>query len=393
MSDRSLSATNGFRWFVVVSAIRTVEREMETVTEGGAELAVDGAFYNPRMEMNRDITVGVLRAWRKRVGAQTPTYLDANCASGVRGVRAALVGYDPILVDRSDEAVELTRRNVEENGVGDRATVEHEDANVAMRRQRYDVVDVDPFGSPVPFADAAFSSADSLACFTATDTAPLCGAHDSGVRRYSCVPLNTTYHAEMGLRVLIGALARTAARYDVAVTPVLSHSSDHYKRTYLAVEEGAKVSNAALEGVGFLSHCFECGSRDACDAVGAAVPEETDRVCACGAMREVAGPLWTGPISDAGFVGSVIDEIEEDERMGTRKRAKKTLRLVRDELDTPTHYDHHKVCQRAGVAPSKLEVFLERLRDVGYEATEAHYSGTAFKTDASHEELVELVGE
>jgi tRNA (guanine26-N2/guanine27-N2)-dimethyltransferase len=197
----------------------------------------------------------------------------------------------------------------------------------------------------------------------------------------------------MGLRVLIGALARTAARYDVAITPVLSHSSDHYKRTYLSLEEGAKVSNTALEGVGFVSHCFDCGARDEHKAVGAAVPEEVVRDCACGATREVAGPLWTDSVRDADFVDTVLGEMEDNESMGTRKRATKTMRIVRDELDTPTHYDHHKVCQRAGATPSKLEDFVERLREAGYEATKAHYSGTAFKTDASHDELVELVGE
>ncbi|MDZ7689167.1 MAG: tRNA (guanine(10)-N(2))-dimethyltransferase [Halobacteriales archaeon] len=363
---------------------------MERVTEGGACFATEGAFYNPRMEMNRDITVGVLRAWKDE--EEVATYLDSNTASGVRGVRAALSGYEATLVDRSEDAVELARRNVHGNGVGDRAEVSHEDANVVMRRNRYDVVDIDPFGSPVPFADSAFDCADSLACFTATDTAPLCGAHDSGVRRYSCIPLNTTYHAEMGLRVLVGALVRTAAKYDVAGTPVLSHSSDHYKRTYLALEEGAKVSNTALEGVGFLSHCFDCGARDVHDAVGAAVPERIERECACGATRRVAGPLWTGALRDAEFVDAVLDELE-DESMGTRKRATKTLRAVRDELDTPTHYDHHEVCRRAGVTPSKLDAFVERLRDEGHEATKAHYSGTAFKTDASHDEVVALVGE
>jgi tRNA (guanine26-N2/guanine27-N2)-dimethyltransferase len=341
------------------------------------------------MEMNRDITVAVLRAWRGHVDRKAPSYLDANAASGVRGVRAALAGYEATLTDRSDEAIGLARRNVEENGVD--AQVLHEDANVVMRRSRYDVVDIDPFGSPIPFADATFNSADSLACFTATDTAPLCGAHDSGVRRYSCRPLNTSYHAEMGLRVLIGALVRTAARYDVAATPVLSHSSDHYKRTYLALEEGAKVSNHALEGIGFLSHCFDCGARDVHDAVDAAVPETVKRDCDCGAERDVAGPLWTGAVRDADFVDHVLKEL--DEEMGTHDRAAKTLRAVRDELDTPTHYDHHEVCKRAGETPSKLDDFLDRLRNAGYEATEAHYSGTSFKTDASHGELVEVVAE
>jgi len=357
--------------------------------EGGTSFETEGAFYNDRMEMNRDITVAVLRAWRDRTDRAEPSYLDAHTASGVRGVRAALAGYDATLADRSGEAVELARRNVRENGVADTAEVVHEDADVVMRRSRYDVVDVDPFGSPIPFADAAFSSTDSLACFTATDTAPLCGAHDSGIRRYSCVPLNTPYHAEMGLRVLIGALVRTAARYDVAATPVLSHSSDHYKRTYLALEEGAKVSNDALEGVGFLTHCSDCGARDAHDAAGASVPAALGRDCDCGATRRVAGPLWTGAVCDAGFADDVLGEL--DDTMGTHNRADGTLRTVRDELDTPTHYDHHKVCERVGVAPSKLGGFLGRLRDAGHSATEAHYSGTAFKTDASHDELVGTV--
>jgi len=359
--------------------------------EGGAEFETGDAFYNPRMEMNRDITVAVLRAWRSDGDGlrDPPTYLDANCATGVRGMRAALEGYEATLVDRSEEAVELARRNVEANGVGERTTVEHEDVNVVARRSRWGVVDVDPFGTPIPFADSAFNATGSLACFTATDTAPLCGAHDSGIRRYSCVPLNTTYHAEMGLRVLVGALARTAARYDVAVTPVLSHSSDHYKRTYLAVEEGAKVSNSALEGVGFVSHCFDCGARDVHEAMCGSVPDdEIDRDCGCGEEREVAGPLWAGPVRDPEFVDEVIDKLDDD--MGTRKRAEKTLLLLRDELDTATHYDHHEVCKRAGATPSKLDNFLETLRDSGYEATKAHYSGTAFKTDAPDDAVLEL---
>jgi len=41
----------------------------------------------------------------------------------------------------------------------------------------------------MPFADAAFANCRDLVCVTATDTAPLCGAHfNSGVRSYSAIP-------------------------------------------------------------------------------------------------------------------------------------------------------------------------------------------------------------
>jgi len=110
------------------------------------------------------------------------------------------------------------KRNLERNDLA--AEVRHQDANVAMHRDPWDVVDIDPFGTPIPFVDAAFQGTRNMVCVTATDTAPLCGAHfESGVRSYSAIPRNTEYHAEMGMRILLGALVRTAARYDLAAVP------------------------------------------------------------------------------------------------------------------------------------------------------------------------------
>src|SRR6056297_4157590 len=195
-------------------------------------------FFNPVQELNRDLTVAALRAYRERT-PRVGTYLDATAASGIRGVRAAADGWETSLCDVNDDAVALCRANLDENDLD--GAVHHENANVRMHSEAFDVVDLDPFGTPIPFADAAVQGTKHLLCVTATDTAPLCGAHfESGVRRYSAVPRNTEYHAEMGLRVLLSALVRTAARYDLAATPVLSHATNHYARTYLRLESGAR---------------------------------------------------------------------------------------------------------------------------------------------------------
>ena len=165
-------------------------------------------FFNPEQELNRDLTVAVLRAWGDEHGVGT--YLDATAASGVRGVRAAANGWDATCCDYDPNAAALAEENFERNDLDGR--VERRDARPFMYEEHFDVVDVDPFGTPVPFADPAFNCARDLVCVTATDTAPLCGAHfESGVRSYWTVPRNTEYHAEMGLRVLLSALARTAA--------------------------------------------------------------------------------------------------------------------------------------------------------------------------------------
>lgn len=350
--------------------------------EGKAQFRT-GAFYNPVMELNRDITVAVLRAWESE--SDSPTYLDVMGATGIRGLRALLeTDYNAVINDRSKEAFQTIEANLNENNVD--AEVYCKNANVLMHSERYEAVDVDPFGSPAPYMHAAFNSATELACFTATDTAPLCGAHDSGVRRYSCKPLNTEYHPEIGLRVLLGSLIRAAAASDIACTPILSHVSDHYARTYLSLEEGAKPADTAIQGLGYISHCYECLYR----STSKGLVYGGERECPyCNTSLRVAGPLWLDPVRDPDFVGRVINRLSD--YMGTYDRAMKLLQKVRDELNTPTHYDHHRLCREWNVTPGKIEEFIEELRMESFSASRTHYSGTSFKTDADVRDIKEVM--
>jgi tRNA (guanine26-N2/guanine27-N2)-dimethyltransferase len=362
------------------------------VREGQVELEVpeqadagrgESVFYNPDMELNRDVTVAVLRAYRERE-SRAETYFDAHAASGVRGVRAAAEGWSVTMADVDPEAVELARENAERNGVD--AEVVHRDANAVLHDadRAFDVVDVDPFGTPIPFADAAFANARDLVCVTATDTAPLCGAHfRAGVRRYSAVPRNTEYHAEMGLRVLVSALARTAARYDVSVTPMLSHVTDHYARTYLELSHRATDADEAVDDLGHVHHCQDCLWRTSEHGL-LADPVET---CPnCGSNRVVtAGPVWLGSAHDPEFVAAVRDEVTDD--MGTADRARGVLDRIENELDEPTHYDQHRLYREWGEPAVGMDEFLDALRDAGHDASRTHYGGTTFKTTASVAEI------
>ncbi|WP_115863116.1 tRNA (guanine(26)-N(2))-dimethyltransferase [Halorussus litoreus] len=366
------------------------------VTEGGVEVEVpeqegegvgDEVFFNPVQELNRDLTVATLRAYRDRE-PRAKTYLDATAASGVRGVRAAAEGWDATLADVDELAVELCRRNLAGNDLD--GEVVHRDANAVLHESLFDVVDIDPFGTPIPFADAAFANARNLVCITATDTAPLCGAHfHSGVRKYSAVPRNTDYHAEMGVRILLGALARTAARYDVGVRPVFTHATNHYVRTYLELDHSATDANAAVEQLGHVSHCESCLYREH-DA--GLIADPLDVCPECGSERVlVAGPLWLGPAHEAEFVAAVREEL--DDSMGTVTRAERLLETLEAELHEPTHYDQHRLCKEWTRAASGMDEFLDALREAGFEASRTHYGGTTFKTDATVAEIREATGE
>lgn len=359
------------------------------VTEGNVTVAVpeqpdsgigDGVFFNPEQELNRDITISVLEEWRDQTGSET--YLDATAASGIRGVRAAVAGWDVTCCDLDERAVEHCRENLARNAVDGR--VVHRNANALMHENHFAVVDLDPFGTPIPLADAAFQSAGSLLCVTATDTAPLCGAHfESGVRSYSAVPRNTEYHAEMGVRILLSALARTAARYDIGITPVLTHATRHYVRTYLALEHRATDANAAIGELGYIDHCEDCLFRRCSRGLIADSAKECPN---CESKRlTTAGPVWLGSTHDEAFVREVRDGITEE--MGTASRARRLLETIAEELHEPTHYDQHRLSKQWTVSAIGMDEFLTKVRDAGYEASRAHYGGTTLKTTANVEEI------
>ncbi|MFP8952025.1 tRNA (guanine(26)-N(2))-dimethyltransferase [Natrialbaceae archaeon A-arb3/5] len=362
------------------------------VTEGGVELEVPGeqtegieesVFYNPRQELNRDLTIATLRAYRERED-RAESYLDAMAASGIRGVRAADDDWDVTCCDVEEEAIELAQQNIDRNDV--EATVEHRNVNALMHDQVFDVIDLDPYGTPMPFADAAFANCRDLVCVTATDTAPLCGAHfNSGVRSYSAVPQNTDYHAEMGVRILLSALARSAARFDVGVEPLFTHATSHYVRTYLELEHKATSADAAIDELGYISHCEDCMYRQADPGL---IAEPLERCPHCDGTRILtAGPVWLGSVRDREFVADVRGRVPDE--FGTAEKARELCAELEAELDEPTHYDQHKLCRNWGLPANAMDEFLADLRDAGYDASRAHYGGTTFKTDASVGEIRE----
>ncbi|ADD05034.1 tRNA (guanine(26)-N(2))-dimethyltransferase [Natrialba magadii ATCC 43099] len=362
------------------------------VTEGGVELEVPGeqtdgveesVFYNPRQELNRDLTIATLRAYRDRE-ERAESYLDAMTASGIRGVRAAADGWEVTCSDVNEDAVELARSNLARNDC--EGTVEHRNGNALMHEQVFDVIDLDPYGTPMPFADAAFANCRDLVCVTATDTAPLCGAHfNSGVRSYAAVPRNTDYHAEMGVRILLSALARSAARFDVGVEPILTHATSHYVRTYLELEHKATSADAAVDELGYIHHCEDCLYREHENGL-IADPVETCPHCDGNRML-TAGPVWLGSIRDPEFVAAVREEVSAPDEFGTAEKARELCIELESELDEPTHYDQHKLCRNWGLPANAMDDFLADLREAGYEASRAHYGGTTFKTDASVDEI------
>ncbi len=336
-------------------------------------------FYNPHMELSRDINVACMKVLaEKHRSERSLTYLDALAGSGIRGLRVFNeANLSVTLNDSKAEAFRLIKENVDV--LYPAVEVAHLDANVLLSGAKFSVVDIDPFGSPVPFIDAACRSAREMLCVTATDTAPLSGAHfNAGVRRYSAVPANTEYHAETGVRILLGKIAREFVKYDKAMSPVLSHATRHYYRTYLLIAKGASKADRCINKLGYIAHCAKCGDRY---AVVGLVPSVIPRCAKCQARSNLAGPLWLGPLHDHAFCAKVQAEIKIGS-FGARKEAARIIKLCAEELDTVSFFDYHKLLKELQRPPVPIERLIEALHSRGYQASRTHFSGTSIKTDA-----------
>ena len=355
-------------------------------------------FYNPVMELNRDVAVVALQAYQRMVDRDI-SICEPLAGCGIRGVRFAVEvnGVRKVVMnDINPKAYELVRYNVEKNGLSGRILVANEDANLllsryAAPRKRFDFIDIDPFGSPVLYTDSAIRALRNggLLALTATDMAPLCGVYPRAcLRKYGGYPLRTEYCHELAVRLLIGSLATTAAKYDVGIKILFSHSTDHYIRVYALIRYGAKQADKSLQRMGYILHCFTCLHRE--PSVGL-IPPLRQKCVECGSSLNIAGPLWLGEVLDKSFC-SVMRQEAVGKSLGQKKRVLKLLSIIQHEADAPvTYHVIDKICDKLDVPVPSLAKVIDELTREGYQAIPTHFNSRGIKTDASAKKVREVV--
>jgi tRNA (guanine26-N2/guanine27-N2)-dimethyltransferase len=346
-------------------------------------------FYNPVMELNRDITILAFQAYQRLVNREI-SICDPLTGSGIRGIRfaAEIQGVKKVVVsDINERSFKLAKHNVQLNGLQELVAVKHKDANCLLSchgapRKRFNVVDIDPFGSPVPYLDSAVRALcnKGFLAATATDLAPLCGVHaKSCVRKYGGKPLRTEYCHELAVRLLAGCVATVAAKQDIGVRVVFSHSLDHYIRVYAQISYGAKKADASIKSLGYVIHCFNCFHRETANTFSARFFEKCPE---CGSKMDWAGPLWIGKIFDPQFCEALA---QENRRTAFRNSAKisKLAALTKDEAEAPTTYFViDKISNKLSSPVPSVVAMLKILCANGFKAVPTHFNSRGVRTNA-----------
>jgi tRNA (guanine26-N2/guanine27-N2)-dimethyltransferase len=322
------------------------------------------------MAPDRDLAVAFARAW-SAAGTPPRDGWDMLAATGVRGLRLLHESgafRSMRFTEANPLAAEVLRSNAARYGG---AVVQEGDARSAPTGD-FDYVDLDPYGSPLPFLDAALAAVrpDGVLAVTATDMMVLAGVQPGAAERlYGARAVRGRLSPEGGLRILLASVARRASERSRSVRPLLAYARDHYVRAYVQVRGAFPAPRA--------------------DPVAVIDPATwTGPVLGTGAPF---GPMWLGPLHDP----DLLARLETPPDPADRKGVTKFIARLRDEaaVDVPFYYEANALARSLALAePPSLERILTALRDAGHPSARAHGRPEAFRTTADRSTVHEIVG-
>jgi len=355
-------------------------------------------FYNPLMIFNRDISVVALSVYYNLYCPKhSVKAVDLLSATGVRALRYSLEskGVEKVYAnDKNPRAFDLIKENVRINRLDDIVIPLNYEANYALLyiktilNEPILYVDIDPYGSPLPYTDNAIRLVGhrGMIGFTATDIAPIVGARiKAGIRRYYSLSGKTPFSREIGIRILLGAIARIAGSEEKGIRPLLSFYKDYYIRGFVLLERGSGKADKTVSQVGYLRYSpytgYTCYTNGPVSS-GCEIDPYT------GKKLLTYGPLWTGLLGEKEFL-SKMREVSRNLESNLKTKIIEFLGKLENEYEIspnpPYRLDH---CARlmTGKIPKPRKV-VESLKEVGYKATVSYIDPQSIRTNAPIREI------
>lgn len=333
------------------------------------------AFYNPAMELNRDVSIAVVQWLISSAKNKHFSLLDGLASTGIRGFRFCneLSGrFDVTINDWSEEAFTVIQKNKKESD-RDQLRCTNKNLNQLLIEEKFDYIDVDPFGSPVSFIDPAMKSIrhNGIIAVTATDTAALCGVYPRVcLRRYASYPCHGPIMHEVGLRILLGFVAREAAKHEKGIQPILSYKTDHYIRLYVQVIRNVKSANETADFIQpvHISNLYSCKEKH----------------------KQFIGPLWTDVLHSQKNQEK-IKKITLKKQLGTKRKIVNLLEIFKEEAKAPMFYfTTDALGSLLRCSPPKLTQLWETFKQHHIPIFKTQFDPTGFKTPASFQQVKEL---
>ena len=353
--------------------------------ERQAKFQVGNAFYNPQSKLVRDL--GVLAATIYRQDYQNLRVLDALAGCGVRSLRYLQEAKaDYVWLNEGDRDNSLV---IQKNLLvidSDRYHITHQDAHRIFfscydRRDYYDLVDVDCFGSAVPYLNTMLyaTKIGGLMYLTSTDGRTLTGhPPQKSVQTYGAISRSHPAKHEQALRLLIGATQQQAATLGLGIEPVFSLFTGKTYRLMMRLVSKPRITE---DNYGFLGYCHNCGNYQTISW------RKLNRIgCSCNSHNvTVSGAMWLENLYDPNLLQRYIDLA----RQRQWSKIVNLLTIMAGEIDLPPYFYTLKEIGRFGKKDlPKRSHLIQALQKRGYKAAATHIDPQAIKTNASVKSIV-----
>ncbi len=369
-------------------------------------------FYNPVMKLNRDLSIILLKSWKKK----NLRIADMMAGSGVRAIRflqeLSAKKIETIWCnDLSEKAYKSIKAHFKLNKIKTKKVeITKEEANIGLlRRKGFDYLEVDPFGTPNPFLDSSIKrlSREGILAVTATDTSALSGTYPKACqKKYWAIPLKNSFMHETALRILIRKVQLIGIQYEKPLIPIFCYASDHYVRLYFKLEKSKTKVEEIIKQHKYLlwnKETFEINTSDTQKSIPAIevaglyfFGRNHLRKLKTTVVRgfhfpekdfEIAGPLWIGKLYDSALVKKMYKNSEQ------YKEAKKLLELILEELKVNMmgSYDVHKLSKKLRKSAPAMAVLFEKIQKKGYKVVRTHTNRTAIKTNMPINDVLRLL--
>ena len=302
-------------------------------------------FYNPLMVVNRDMTNFFIREinlnsiakdWRPIKKA-----VSLMSGTGVREIRwkLELKLKEIIANDLNPKAIELMKKNFELNNVEIKVT--QKDAR--FYNELSDFIDLDPFGSPLPFLQPLIKG--KYLKITATDLSVFCTYKKKGLLKYRGFSKNKYFCHIEAIKILIRRIRDFFRMHELNVKPIFSYYYKHHITVFLK-----KTRNWKEKGFKIFDYRF---------------------------LNEVS-------IKD-------YEKLYQKGEVIASKESLKIIKMLKEEAFDGYYYYLPLLYSKYKIQPIKVERIIEEIRKEGFKASRSHFDSEIIKTELKKDELIKIL--
>ena len=299
-------------------------------------------FYNPKMVINRDITNLFINEINKK-DEKIKKAVSLMAGTGVREIRwkKELSLKEIVANDLNKKAVELMKKNFELNNVEIKIT--QKDAR--FYEEKSDFIDLDPFGSPLPFLQPLIKG--QYIKITATDLSVFCTYKKKSILKYKGFSRNKHFCHIEAIKILIKRVRDFFRMHELNVEPILSYYYEHHITVFLK-----KTRKWKRKGFKIFDYSF---------------------------LKDL----------DIDF----YKEAFQKKRIIDNEKSLKLIELIKEEAFEGFYYYLPFVYSKHKIKPIKIYKIIEKIKEEGFKASRSHFDSEIIKTELNKKEFLEILTE